>query len=143
MRTENRTVLIALLSLCLVWTCSAQAADKEPAAPDAATVEKVETSSSGGNWLDAWKPFDRVTNKPGFTVDYTYMSKLLDKGGAYYGEQSASLFSVDVDLFKTGFGFVVAHRMANAAGHVRRERLDYKVYYADALFKDAGRGIGR
>jgi len=101
---------------------------------DAAPAEdKADNGSSESNWLN-WTPFDKVTKKPTVTIDYTYMTKLMDKGGEYYGEKSASLFGLDVNLFDTGFGVCVAQRMANSSGQVGRERLDYKVYYGDSIF---------
>jgi hypothetical protein len=39
-----------------------------------------------------------VDDKLGITFDLTYMSKLQDKSGSYYGSKSALLQTVDFDL---------------------------------------------
>ena len=70
------------------------------------------------------------------TVDATYMSKLLDKGGNYYGSKSAILSSADIDLWGTGFGIAVWHRRPNSSGFENRERLSFKAYYYNNVFED-------
>lgn len=71
----------------------------------------------------------------GFLLDMTYMSKLMDKGGEYYGQQGGLLETVDFDLFDTGFGVAVGHRAATASGYQAKERYDYKVHYGTSLFE--------
>jgi hypothetical protein len=68
------------------------------------------------------------------TLDVTYMSTLMDKGGQYYGQQGGLLETLDVDLWGSGFGAAVGHREATASGYVNKERLDYKVYYSSHLW---------
>ncbi|MHC5060521.1 MAG: hypothetical protein ACYTFK_05505, partial [Planctomycetota bacterium] len=48
--------------------------------------------------------------------DITYMSKLMDKGGEFYGQQGGFLQTIDVDLFGTGFGVAVGRREATSGG---------------------------
>jgi len=68
------------------------------------------------------------------TLDVTYMSKLMDKGGEYYSEDGGFLQTLDLDLWGSGFGVAVGRREATDSGHVNAERLDYKVYYGSSLF---------
>ncbi|MCP4455885.1 MAG: hypothetical protein GY809_30880 [Planctomycetes bacterium] len=70
----------------------------------------------------------------GFVLDMTYMSKLMDKGGEYYGQQGGLLETVDFDLYDTGFGVAVGHRAATSSGYQAKERYDYKVHYGTSLF---------
>ncbi len=70
------------------------------------------------------------------TFNVTYMSKLMDKGGEYYGQQGAVLESMHLDLWDTGFGVAVGHREATAGGYVNGERFDYVTYYKNQIFKD-------
>ena len=72
----------------------------------------------------------------GVTLDVTYMSKLMDKGGEYYRQQGGILETVDIDLWGTGFGVAVGHREATASGYVNSERFDYVLYYGTSLFDD-------
>jgi hypothetical protein len=67
------------------------------------------------------------------TLDVTYMSKLMDKGGEYYGQQGGLLETLDLDLWGTGFGAAIGHREATSSGYVNKERLDYKLYYGSSL----------
>ncbi len=71
----------------------------------------------------------------GVLLDMTYMSKLMDKGGEYYGQQGALLETVDFDLCDTGFGVAVGHRAATSSGYQSKERYDYKVHYGTGLFQ--------
>jgi hypothetical protein len=68
--------------------------------------------------------------------DLTYMSKLMDKGGEFYGQQGGILESINLDLWGTGFGVSVGHRQATAAGYVNGERIDYVVHYGNQIFGD-------
>jgi hypothetical protein len=70
------------------------------------------------------------------TIDLTYMSRLMDKGGEYYGTQGGFLQTIDLDLWGTGFGVAVGHRAATSSGYQAKERFDYKVYYGRSLFTD-------
>ena len=70
----------------------------------------------------------------GATFDITYMSKLMDKGGEYYGQKGGLLETIDIDLWGTGFGVAVGHREAMSSGYVNKERFDYKIYYGNSLF---------
>lgn len=70
------------------------------------------------------------------TYDVTYMSKLLDKGGNYYGSKSALLSTTEIDLWSTGFGLALWHRRPNSSGFENRERLSLKAYYYNSVFED-------
>ncbi len=72
----------------------------------------------------------------GGVFDVTYMSKLMDKGGEYYGQQGGFLQTVDLDLWGTGLGVAVGHRAATSSGYQAKERYDYKVHYGRGLFTD-------
>ena len=74
------------------------------------------------------------TEKIGATFDITYMSKLMDKGGEYYGQKGGFLQTLDLDLWGTGFGVAVGHREATSSGYVNKERFDYKIYYGNSVF---------
>lgn len=71
----------------------------------------------------------------GFSFDVTYMSKLMDKGFEYYGQQSGIIETLSIDLWGTGFGVETANRRANSSGYENKERFDYKVYYSDVIFE--------
>jgi len=66
--------------------------------------------------------------------DVTYMSRLMDKGGQYYGHQGGWLQTLDLDLWDTGLGLAVSHREATSGGYVNSERFDYVAYYKNRLF---------
>jgi hypothetical protein len=68
------------------------------------------------------------------TFDVTYMSKLMDKGGEYYGQQGGLLETLDLDLWGSGFGVAVSHREAMASGYVNKERFDYVLHYGSSVF---------
>jgi hypothetical protein len=68
--------------------------------------------------------------------DMTYMSKLMDKGGEYYGQQGGFLQTIGLDLWGTGFGIAVGHRAATSSGYQAKERYDYKVHYSQGLFAE-------
>ncbi len=70
------------------------------------------------------------------TVDVTYMSRLMDKGGEYYGSSGALLETISVDLWGTGLTAAVGHRTATSGGWSDKERFDYKVAYERSLFVD-------
>jgi hypothetical protein len=72
----------------------------------------------------------------GATFDATYMSRLMDKGGEYYGKQGGFLQGVNLDLWGTGLGVAVGHRAATSSGYQAKERYDYKVHYGRSLFAD-------
>ncbi|MBT3202006.1 MAG: hypothetical protein HN350_19060 [Phycisphaerales bacterium] len=124
MNTKAKIALTVLVTICMLGTSLAHGAEPE-AKP-----------ATGSNNFLGWTPFDKTSNKLSATVDYTFMTRLMDKGGDYYPESSASLFGVNVNLFDTGFGVAVGQRMANGGEHVQRQRLDYKVYYGDSIFDD-------
>ncbi len=69
------------------------------------------------------------------TLDVTYMSRLMDKGGKYYGEQGGLLETVGIDLWGTGFGAKIGHREATSGGYVNKERFDYVLYYGCSLLQ--------
>ncbi len=123
---NKQLLTIGVLLLSLTGLCAAQTAEPEAPAPEA------EAGAPPTGWLTCL-PFENTNDKLTGSVDYTYMSKLLDKGGEYYGEKSASVSSLNLDLFNTGFGVCVAQRMPNSSGNVRRERLDYAVHYTNTL----------
>ncbi len=70
----------------------------------------------------------------GVSLEETFMSKLLDKGGNYYGSKSAILSTAEFDLWDTGFGLAVWHRRANSSGFENKERLSFKAYYFNSLY---------
>lgn len=73
-------------------------------------------------------------DKIGATFDITYMSKLMDKGGEYYGQKGGFLQTLDLDLWGTGFGVAVGHREAISSGYVNKERFDYVIHYGNSMF---------
>jgi hypothetical protein len=72
----------------------------------------------------------------GVTLDVTYMSRLMDKGGEYYGRDGAFLQTVDVDLWGSGFSLSVGHRASESSGYVNKERVDYAISYGNSVFDD-------
>ncbi len=81
-------------------------------------------------------PVQAEKNDLGFSLDMTYMSKLMDKGGEYYGQQGGLLETIDLDLYDSGFGVAVGHRAATSSGYQAKERYDYKIHYGTSLFTD-------
>jgi len=74
--------------------------------------------------------------KIGITLDTTYVSKWLSRGRECYSEDGAFFETIDLDLWKTGFGLAVTHRSATDSGWVNMQRMDYKVYYGNSIFDD-------
>jgi len=69
------------------------------------------------------------------TLELTYLSKWLSKGAEAYGQQGALFKTIDVDLYGTGFGVKVTHRNATSSGYVDEQRIDFRPYYKNQLFK--------
>ena len=74
--------------------------------------------------------------KLGATANVTYMSRLMDKGGEYYGKQGAVLEGVCLDLWGTGISATVENRNATSSGYVAKQRTSYKLAYGKRLFAD-------
>ena len=74
--------------------------------------------------------------KLGFTYDLTYHTKWMSKGYSVYGEQGAWMNTMLVDLWQSGFGVAFRYDMASASGHVKRERMDYTIFYGEDFFED-------
>lgn len=74
--------------------------------------------------------------KLGVTLDVTYASKYISKGGRYFGSKSAICETLDIDLYDTGFGLLVHNRMANAGGFENKQKFKYGVYYHNSIFDD-------
>jgi hypothetical protein len=72
----------------------------------------------------------------GVTLDLSYWSKWLSKGGYGYGGHGGLFKTIDLDLYGTGFGVKVTHRNALSSGYVDKQRFDYRPYYKSALFED-------
>jgi len=70
------------------------------------------------------------------SVDVTYMSKFMDHGEEYFGEQSGWEESLEIGLWDTGFGLSAAHRHAGDSGYVNSRRGDYSIYYENVLFEN-------
>ncbi|MCH2155011.1 MAG: hypothetical protein MK080_03310 [Opitutales bacterium] len=68
------------------------------------------------------------------SADVTYMSRLMDKGGKYYGDEAALLQSVHLNIGDTGLGITVAHRSALGGEFAAKERIDYKIGYGNTVF---------
>lgn len=71
----------------------------------------------------------------GVIFDLTYVSKWMSKGFQAYGQHGGIFETLDLDLWGTGFGVKITHRNSTSSGYVNRERLDYRVYYKNALFE--------
>ena len=74
--------------------------------------------------------------KLGFTYDLTYHTKWMSKGYSVYSEHGAFFNTLAVDLWQTGFGIAARYDIPSASGHVKKERLDYTVYYGKTFFED-------
>jgi len=74
--------------------------------------------------------------KLGVTLDLTYMSKYMSKGGEAYGQQGGFFKTIYFDLWDSGFGFSAKHRNATSSGYVDKQRFDYTVYYGNKFFAD-------
>ena len=86
--------------------------------------------------LLSWPSFARAEDRRlGITFDLTYLSKWLSKGAEAYGQQGALFKTIDVDLYGTGFGLDVTHRNATSSGYVDQQRVDFRPYYKNQLFK--------
>jgi len=86
--------------------------------------------------VSMWGTLQAEESKLGGVFDVTYMSRLMDKGGQYYGQQGGLLETVDLDLWDTGFGLAVGHREATSGRYVNSERFDYVAYYKNRIFAD-------
>ncbi|MGB0372512.1 MAG: hypothetical protein ACPGN3_14355 [Opitutales bacterium] len=65
-----------------------------------------------------------------------YGTQLLDKGGEYFGDESAILQGVSIDFGDTGFGFDLGYRFSGSRGYVNKERIDYKLRYGSSVFEE-------
>ena len=81
-------------------------------------------------------PAQAEERKLGATANVTYMSRLMDKGGEYYGKQGALLEGVCLDLYGTGAALTVEHRAATSSGYETKDRTSYKLAYGKRLFAD-------
>jgi len=72
----------------------------------------------------------------GITLDITYASKYMSKGGRFFGSKSAIYETLDFDLYQTGFGLTVHNRRANSSGYENKERNNYGIYYKNSFFDD-------
>jgi hypothetical protein len=72
----------------------------------------------------------------GVTFQLDYLSQWLSKGAPAYGEQGAVFSIIDLDFWGSGFGVQVIHRNAIGSGYVDKQRIDYRPYYKNILFKD-------
>jgi hypothetical protein len=75
-------------------------------------------------------------NKLGISLDLTYASKWLSKGAEAYGSKGGLFKTIDVDLYRTGFGVKVTHRNSTSSGFVDKQRFDFRPYYKGSLFQD-------
>jgi len=78
----------------------------------------------------------QAQEKLGVTFGLSYHSKWLSKGVEAYGQQGALFTTLDLDLYNTGFGFMVIHRNATSSGYVDQQRADYRPYYKGTVFED-------
>ncbi len=74
--------------------------------------------------------------KLGVTLDLTYMSKYMSKGGQSYGQQGALFKTVDLDFWGSGFGLKIIHQEPTSSGYVGKSRFNYRPYYKNKVFKD-------
>jgi len=74
--------------------------------------------------------------KLGVTLDVTYASKYIDKGGRYFGSKSAITELLDIDLYGTGLGLLIHNRKANSSGYENKQKFKYSVYYKNSFFDD-------
>ena len=70
------------------------------------------------------------------TLDVTYLSKYIDKGGRYFGNQSAFAELLDINLYDTGFGLLVQHRSAASDGYENKKKFKYGAYWRSSFFDD-------
>ncbi|MDT8303775.1 MAG: hypothetical protein RQ760_19995 [Sedimentisphaerales bacterium] len=70
------------------------------------------------------------------SLDVTYQSKYLWRGIDVYGDKSAIQPTVMLDLYGTGFGFMMEGHRANASGFETTERWDPTLFYKNAAFMD-------
>ena len=76
------------------------------------------------------------TKDIGITLQLDYLSQWLSKGVPAYGKQGALFKSIDLDFWQSGFGLLVIHRNATAAGYVDKDRVDYHPYAKGQLFEE-------
>ena len=82
--------------------------------------------------------FVRADDKPGITLDVTYVSRYLDKGFECYPENHSGIqYGIDIDLYGTGFGLKVIEFRANSSNFENGVKRDYRVYYAGRFFEDS------
>ncbi len=109
----KKSFLFLVVMVLFLCSALAMAAEQDLGAP-------ATTASSG--------------EKLGITLDLTYVSKWMSKGGEVYGQQGAMFESITIDFWKTGWGVCVAHRSATGGQYANRQRLDYAVFYGNKLF---------
>jgi hypothetical protein len=70
------------------------------------------------------------------SLDVTYQSKYLWRGIDVYGDKSAIQPTIMLDLYGTGFGFMMEGHRANSSGFETTERWDPTLFYKNAAFMD-------
>lgn len=68
------------------------------------------------------------------SFDVTYMSKFMDHGEEYFGEQGGFEESLEIGFPDSGFGIAAAYRHATGSGYVDSRLSDYSIFYENALF---------
>ena len=66
-------------------------------------------------------------NKLDITIETTYMSRYIDKGfDGFVNNHSGMIYSINTNLFDTGFGFNVNWIRANSSGFENAEKIDVR-----------------
>ena len=74
--------------------------------------------------------------KLSFTYDLAYHTQWMSKGFSLYGDTGAWMNTMVVDLWQSGFGAAVRYIMPGSGGYVKKERLDYTLFYGSRFFED-------
>jgi hypothetical protein len=69
------------------------------------------------------------------SMDITYMSKFMDHGDEYFGEQGGFEESFEMLLPGSGFGISAAYRHATGSGYVDNRRSSYSIFYENTFFE--------
>jgi len=76
--------------------------------------------------------------KVDFVIESSFLSRYIDKGfDSFPDNHSAMVYSLYADFFESGFGLNVNLIRANTSGFENAEKMEYAVYYENALFEES------
>ena len=87
--------------------------------------------------IDEMEPCSMVQLASSLSLEKSKVSRYIDKGfDDYANNHSAILNTVSIDLYGSGFGFLVCSERPNSSGYENSEKLMYQLAYSNSLFED-------